>query len=79
MVEIPRDHEHEHMGKGPRKGMWCVWATYRVMGCPECGRPNKLDAYAVAPDGLLTPSVVCSHRPYCGFHGTDVRLLDWRS
>lgn len=70
-------------------GYWCIveddpeW-RYITFSCPDCGGLGNIgnlsqakfgSGHKVAPDGTVTPSVVC---PYdeCGFHD-HVRLADW--
>lgn len=58
-----------------------IWLT---IGCPDCKLPLRIAKHDVKDDGLVTPSVVCTHkvrtenggRRQCGFHKT-VRLLGW--
>lgn len=66
-------------------GTWMPWkwgATKpypptAVLCCPHCARACSLDprTHAIAPDGTVSPSVVCPHTP-CRFH-EFARLAQW--
>lgn len=43
------------------------------INCPQCGRGGTLTDHEIAPDGTITPSVVCPH-PGCSYH--DMGKLD---
>jgi hypothetical protein len=53
-----------------------------TMSCPECGKPASLSGHTIAPDGDVSPSVVCPHDG-CHFHeyvmllGWDMRRTPW--
>jgi hypothetical protein len=60
-------------------GQWMIDTLDNVfMACPGCGLVHGLSDHEIAPDGLVTPSVVCSDEPNCSFHA-HVRLADWEA
>jgi hypothetical protein len=46
-----------------------------TMSCPTCGGAASLSGHTIAPDGDVSPSVVCPHDG-CDFH-EYVTLLGW--
>lgn len=46
-----------------------------TMSCPECGEVASLSNHEIAPNGDVSPSVVCPHEG-CGFH-RYVTLEGW--
>jgi len=44
--------------------------------CGGCGTPFSLARHTIAPDGTVSPSVVCPH-PGCSWH-VFLRLDGWR-
>lgn len=77
ITDIPHDTLAQAANKPPRPGMWGKWATYRVVTCHACGRTQRLDRHAVAPDGVLSPGLKCAHAPFCGWAPGVARLVDW--
>lgn len=42
--------------------------------CPNCGELGSLSAHHIAPDGTVTPSLICPYE--CGFH-EHIKLEGW--
>lgn len=71
-----------------RPGTWVRWlfGPTAIVGaaviCPTCGRGMSIgggqpfgSCHSIAPDGTVSPSVVCHS---CSWH-TFIRLADWPS
>ena len=43
------------------------------ISCPGCGRCGRLSDHAIAADGIVSPSVVCTA---CPFHAW-IKLVGW--
>lgn len=74
----PRPSEPARLIPGHGPGMWAAdpTTTPRVVTirCPRCGEPQRLNKHQVAPDGAVTPMVLCRRCPWAN----DVHLVDWR-
>lgn len=74
-VRIPRD-----LSKSPAAqpaGTWRPYMGGAFLRCPDCGLLSSLRNHEIAPDGAVTPSVVCT-RPRCWFH-EFIWLKGWGS
>ena len=54
-----------HLEHEPRQGTWWRNAGKNFWGCPKCGQAHTLTPHRVNPEGIVSPSVVCSK---CDFH-----------
>jgi len=71
---FPQDNEHK---PGTWKGLKTPDGRKASFTCPKCGGFGSLTDHDIAPDGTVTPSVVC---PYdgCDFH-EFIKLEGWVS
>lgn len=58
------------------KGTWRPSSGKAISSCPGCGYLGGLHKHDIAPDGTVTPSMVCPWAP-CTFHDMG-RLEGWR-
>lgn len=58
------------------KGQWMASLDNALISCPTCGKFGSLGNHEVAPDGTVSPSLVCPWKP-CLFHDSG-RLKDWK-
>lgn len=66
-----------------KKGVWKGGRALRdgqpvrtaFVSCPVCGKSASLRMHDIAPDGKVTPSLVCPYEP-CTFHDY-VQLDGW--
>lgn len=68
MIELPRE-KWNRVVNGQREQ---IGATFE---CPKCGETGSLMNHAIAADGTVSPSVICSYN--CGFHD-HIKLLGWQ-
>ena len=68
------------------RGEWDVRGTWKgvrkesgersaILTCPDCGLVASLTDHGIAPDGVVTPSVICP-QDGCAFHEW-IRLDGW--
>jgi hypothetical protein len=72
-MDLPRD-EHATTWEELGPGRWMTWGGLVVMRCPSCGEAAGMGDHTIRPDGVVEPSVVCTHA--CGFHEW-IRLVGW--
>ncbi len=65
-----------------KRGTWRPWdfgpqGKTAAFICPKCGNLAMLIDHKIAPDGTVTPSVVCPHEG-CTFH-EFIRLEGWEA
>lgn len=44
------------------------------IGCPDCGRPQRLESYKIEANGIVVPTFEC--KAACGFKGI-LLLMGW--
>lgn len=72
MTTYPQDDNHR---RGTWKELNTPTARSASFTCPLCGQTGLLIDHQIAPDGTVSPSVVCSHEE-CTFH-EFIQLEGW--
>ncbi len=62
---------------GTWKGLKTPEGRKASFTCPKCGQLGSLSDHDIAPDGTVTPSVVCPHEG-CTFH-ENIKLEGWQA